>query len=145
MNNYVDDLLTEPLEIRHGGLRVPETPGLGVTIDEDALERYRVEPDATGGYLLPERRHILTVVWPNGKRTHYAHAAIPKPAGTAPYSHLMFGGSSHAEVGRQIWEDFLTGNHPVQERGVRLDVWKDDGTDAWSRLYARAEQEPVWE
>ncbi|MDX1933696.1 MAG: mandelate racemase/muconate lactonizing enzyme family protein [Capsulimonadales bacterium] len=145
MNNYADDLLVEPLTIRHGAVRVPEAPGLGVTVDEEALEKYRVDPDSTGGYRLPEPRHLLTVRWADGKQVHYAHANTPKPAGTAPYSHLAYGAGSHAEAGRQLWEDFLAGNHPVQERGVTLIVRKDDGTDEWASLYARAERGPVSE
>ncbi len=42
----VDDLITEPLEIRDGHVRVPEGPGLGVTLDEAAVERYRVAGDS---------------------------------------------------------------------------------------------------
>lgn len=38
----VDDLITEPLDIIDGHVRVPEGPGLGVTLDEEALDRYRV-------------------------------------------------------------------------------------------------------
>jgi muconate cycloisomerase len=38
----VDDLITEPLVIENGHVRVPEGPGLGITLDEDALERYRM-------------------------------------------------------------------------------------------------------
>ncbi|CAN5820945.1 dipeptide epimerase [soil metagenome] len=39
----VDDMITEPLVIENGHVRVPEGPGLGVTLDEDALVRYRVQ------------------------------------------------------------------------------------------------------
>ncbi len=37
-----DDLIREPLTIEHGHVRVPEGPGLGIELDEDALDRYRV-------------------------------------------------------------------------------------------------------
>jgi L-alanine-DL-glutamate epimerase-like enolase superfamily enzyme len=36
------DLARPELEIREGGITVPETPGLGVELDEDAIARYRV-------------------------------------------------------------------------------------------------------
>jgi muconate cycloisomerase len=42
----VDDLITEALVITDGHVRVPEGPGLGVTLDEAAVERYRVAGDA---------------------------------------------------------------------------------------------------
>ncbi len=38
----VDDLIREPLVIADGHVRVPEGPGLGVELDEDAVDRYRV-------------------------------------------------------------------------------------------------------
>jgi muconate cycloisomerase len=37
----VDDLIVDPLVIADGHVRVPEGPGLGVTLDEEAVERYR--------------------------------------------------------------------------------------------------------
>jgi L-alanine-DL-glutamate epimerase-like enolase superfamily enzyme len=39
---YDDDLLAEPLDWRDGSVRALERPGLGVTLDEQALSRYRV-------------------------------------------------------------------------------------------------------
>ncbi len=37
-----DDLLKEPVALENGFIDVPERPGLGVEIDEEKLERYRV-------------------------------------------------------------------------------------------------------
>jgi muconate cycloisomerase len=37
-----DDLIVEPLDYAGGRVRVPDGPGLGVTLDEDALDRYAV-------------------------------------------------------------------------------------------------------
>jgi len=34
------EILTEPLELDHGDLIVPRTPGLGVAVDESVVERY---------------------------------------------------------------------------------------------------------
>lgn len=39
-----DDLIVEPLDYGGGRVRVPEGPGLGVTLDCDALDRYAVAP-----------------------------------------------------------------------------------------------------
>lgn len=41
-----DDLIIEPLDYSNGIVRVPQGPGLGVTLDEEALERYATA-DAT--------------------------------------------------------------------------------------------------
>jgi L-alanine-DL-glutamate epimerase-like enolase superfamily enzyme len=40
---HESDLLTEPLSLDFEGARVPEAPGLGVTLDEDQLRRFRVD------------------------------------------------------------------------------------------------------
>jgi L-rhamnonate dehydratase len=40
---FVSDLLAEPLEFRDGMLRVPTRPGLGIDLDEQLLERMRVD------------------------------------------------------------------------------------------------------
>lgn len=39
---YTDDIVTEPFEYNDGALTVPEGPGLGVELDMNKVERYRV-------------------------------------------------------------------------------------------------------
>ena len=114
LNGYSDDLLAEPLTIRGGHLRVPEGPGLGVTVDEAALARYRMAPP----YEITYPPQLLSVVWPGGRVVHYADM-------------------------NQMWVDFLAGNQPVQERGVTLTIQPDDGSPAWAELRARATTAPV--
>lgn len=114
LNIYSDDLLAEPLVIQNGGVRVPEGPGLGVEIDESALERFRMQPP----YDLPYPRHVMSVVWPSGRVVHYTTMA-------------------------QCWADFQRGNQPAQERGVNLEVHPDDGSATWTELYERALKAPV--
>jgi L-alanine-DL-glutamate epimerase-like enolase superfamily enzyme len=117
LNNYTDDLLVEPLLIQDGYLRLPEGPGLGVTVDEEALMRFKMDPP----YDLPKEHHIISVIWPGGRAAHYAHNW------------------------EQMWPDFRNGNLPAQERGVRTEIWADDGTPEFAELYARAERGVVWE
>ena len=114
LNNYADDLLVEPLQITGGYARVPEAPGLGIEIDQDALTRYRMEPP----YELPRPRLLISVTWPGGLVRHYANI-------------------------HQIWKDANVGNIPVQARGVRMQVRRDDGSKAWGELYERAQLAPV--
>lgn len=115
LNNYADDLLAEPLTIRGGFIKTPEAPGLGVTIDESALQRYRMAPP----YDHPPPRLLLSVVWPHGRVMHYT------------------------SMRPQCWDDFWAGNQPVQERGVTMEVHADDGSSEWAELYARALHAPV--
>ena len=114
LNNYADDLLIEPLQISGGYARVPEAPGLGVEVDQDALTRYRMEPP----YELPRPRLLLSVIWPGGLVRHYADI-------------------------HQIWDDAKWGNIPVQARGVMMKVRRDDGSKEWAELYGRAQLGPV--
>ncbi len=37
-----DDLMKEPFTMKDGFYQVPTQPGLGVHLDEDALEKYRI-------------------------------------------------------------------------------------------------------
>ncbi|MVA99030.1 mandelate racemase [Nitratireductor sp. CAU 1489] len=39
---YADDLIAAPLEFTDGGIRVPTGPGMGVEVDENKIETYRV-------------------------------------------------------------------------------------------------------
>lgn len=41
-----EDLIIDPIPFRDGALVVPDTPGLGVELDRDALDRYRVPIEA---------------------------------------------------------------------------------------------------
>jgi L-alanine-DL-glutamate epimerase-like enolase superfamily enzyme len=43
-NPLVTKLSKHPFTIENGALRVPDTPGLGIDIDLDTIERYRVPP-----------------------------------------------------------------------------------------------------
>jgi L-alanine-DL-glutamate epimerase-like enolase superfamily enzyme len=114
LNIYSDDLLAEPLTIRGGYARVPDQPGLGITVDEAALSRFRMEPP----YELPKPRLLISVTWPGGLTRHYA------------------------DIG-QCRDDALIGNIPAQEPGVGMRVRPDDGSKEWADLHARAAVAPV--
>lgn len=115
LNNYADDLIVHPIAIHEGYARVPDAPGLGVEVDEAALMKYKMSPP----YELPPPKLLLSVVWPGGRVRHYANI-------------------------RQCWTDAFAGNIPVQDRGVRMHVRKDDGSPEWAELYARASAAPFW-
>lgn len=40
---YEHDLLAQPLDVRQGSVKAPELPGLGVSLDMEAVARYRME------------------------------------------------------------------------------------------------------
>ncbi len=115
LNIYSDDLLVNPLPIRGGYARLPEGPGLGIQVDEEALARFKMQPP----YEHPRPRQLLLVKWPDGRKRYYA------------------------QIG-QCWTDALNGNMPIHEPGACLEPIPDDGTKDWAEMMARAEKGPVF-
>jgi L-alanine-DL-glutamate epimerase-like enolase superfamily enzyme len=114
---YEHNLLTERIPVMSGVAQVPNGPGLGVEIDEHALEKYRVEKaDLT----LPKRLIRYT-----------------RPTGLAIY----FAQNSHHTS--QMWNYFAMGNQPVYEKGVKTELLDDDGTSDFADLHKAAQQAPV--
>ncbi|GGM64407.1 hypothetical protein GCM10010489_40040 [Microbacterium saperdae] len=116
MNTYSDDLLHTPLRVSGGHVEVPEGVGLGVSVDEEALERYRVDD----GFVVPTPRRLLTVDYGDGRARSFVSA-------------------------KQLWDDFteLT-TMPVQPPGSSLDIADDDGSAEFAALHARARRHPQW-
>ena len=81
-NIYAHSLLTKPIEVVGGFHEVPTGPGLGVEVDLEAVERYRVpdavlaelsgQPGAVAGRdgVRPVPRIINSVVYPDGAAVH---------------------------------------------------------------------------
>jgi len=115
LNNYADDLIVNPIEIHEGYAHVSQAPGLGIEVDEQALVKYTLKPP----YELPRPKLLLSVVWPGNRVRHYSNI-------------------------QQAWTDALAGNIPVQDRGVRMHVRKDDGSPDWAEKFARASVAPFW-
>ena len=86
-------------------MRVPEGPGLGVEMDRDAIENYRVEPD----FKLDVKRQIHTICWPDGRKTHYPDGSYR--------------------------QDFLEGRILGFLPGISLDLQVDDGSEEFDQRY----------
>jgi len=110
---YQHHLLKERIPVLGGHARVPEKPGLGVEIDEDALERYRVD---AADHSLPRR--LIKVTRPGGVNVYFVNSA-------------------------QKWTFFGRGNQPVDDWGCDTDLIDDDGSSDFSSLYDRATESPV--
>ena len=68
------DLLKERLEVLDSTIAVSDTPGLGIEVDEDALEKYRVELETpTPQALFRQRARICRVHIPDGKGGEHVH------------------------------------------------------------------------
>ncbi len=71
------DLLTEPLDLKPDGARVPDGPGLGVELDEEQLSRFRVLVRSTQQPVEPDRRSRSATLWQRGRRACKVNENIP--------------------------------------------------------------------
>ncbi len=119
INLYSEHLITQPVQVSEGAHKVPDAPGLGVEVDEDAVERFRVPAeklDAEGYTIHPVPEIIKTAVYPDGSCIH-----------------IVGDGLSY----------FNAGNGEAQVEGARLELTFNDGSEAWAKLFAQAREAPV--
>jgi L-alanine-DL-glutamate epimerase-like enolase superfamily enzyme len=116
MNIYSEQLISQPIEVVDGHIAVSDEVGLGLQLDEDAIERLRVDPEAH----VETPRVIYTAVFADGQQAHYRDEDAYR-------------------------QDFKAGNMPIAHRDVRMDTWRDDGSDAFAELLARVAAGPVRE
>jgi len=96
------DLLKERIEVVDGFIRVPEGPGLGVEVDEEAIRHYQVDPDT------PTPRDLYH------KNPPTVRIIIPNEDGGETV--LTFTNES------AYYQPFLKGEYPVFVPGVRLET-----------------------
>jgi len=109
---YVHPLVKPRIAVENGTATIPELPGLGVELDEDAVAKYRIEPLARRPNP-PEA--LMAVRWPTGAVSYYASSA-------------------------QYWEDFRSGRLPIFVKGVRFEYIPDTGSREWKELHERAKK-----
>ncbi|MXZ74337.1 MAG: hypothetical protein F4207_06620 [Gemmatimonadetes bacterium] len=115
---WKSDVVTERLEPVNGFVRVPETPGLGVTLDREELERLkRLELPRQGRWIIRSR-------YENGARMY--NIADPEDS--------IF----------MVRPDRRRGMVPMSyDAPITTEYWDDDGTDAYREMFARIEREGV--
>jgi hypothetical protein len=113
---YTHQMITPAIAVQNGTAAVPERPGLGVDLDEEAVARFRLDSMPPEPYPAPGL--LLAIRWGSGATTYYAHT-------------------------RQYWDDFLAGRLPVFSRNVRLERVADDGSPDWKELQSRAQKGAV--
>ena len=123
INLYTHHLLSEEIRVEGGYQQVPEGPGLGVEVDEEAVHQHlippeKLEPFAASGALFahPKPRIINTVVYPDDTCVHMTGLNLGY---------------------------YINGNAPVYVEGARVESWFDDGSAEWAELYERAGKYPV--
>ena len=111
---YQHSLLTERISVEGGHARVPEAAGLGVEVDEAALDKYSVK---RAEHSLPKR--LIKVCRPSGVNVYFTRPA-------------------------QNWEFTWSGNQPVDEWRSRTEYLDDDGSPEFTSLHAEASNAPVF-
>ena len=109
---FTHQLVRPAIAVDNGLAPVPDAPGLGVELDEEAVARFRIPPKAKP---YPAPGLLIAIRWPSGATSYYAHA-------------------------QQYWDEFLGGRLPLFPRGVRLEQVPDDGSPGWRELQARARE-----
>ncbi len=101
---WEDDLLIERLDVTDGTLAVPDAPGLGVKVDVEAIERYRVRVGTPSPRDLARQR----------KRT--VRITIPPAREGGDPTVLEFGGED------EYYQPFLRGEYRGFVPGVRMEI-----------------------
>ncbi|MBI1925179.1 hypothetical protein HYR99_13135 [Candidatus Poribacteria bacterium] len=116
---WAEDVVTPALEVAGGTVPVPESPGLGVTLDRDALARWSsAEPE-------PSPRALIRIQYA-GLPPIYAQLpvhALSDSKGTGP--------------------SFVNGYGAGYNQPVDLDFWDDDGSAKFAEMWERTAGGPV--
>ena len=112
---YTEQLVDPLMKVSNGFALVPDAPGLGVELDREAVEKYRIEPKEKP-YPAPDI--LIAIRWPSGAGSYYTHTM-------------------------QYWKDFQEGRLPVFPAGVYLEQVMDDGSAEWKELRQKAIEKAV--
>ena len=112
---YADQFVTDAFEVNNGMTAVPHRPGIGVTVDWSIVEKYRVERQPKP---YPHPGLLIRVDWPSGTESYFTHA-------------------------QQMWDAWKGGELPAFVKGVNMTLVENDGSQEWTDLQTRAQQQPV--
>ncbi len=107
-DQYEEDITTARIPVVDGCSPVPDQPGLGYQVDEEALERLATQQ------LTQPPRHVGVLHMPSG-HTYYGKSYV------APGS--------------------LVGRQEGAVRGFRSELWEDDGSAEFQRVYERVQRQ----
>ncbi len=107
-DQYEEDYTTERIPVIEGASPVPEGPGLGYEVDEDALARIAANKPIE----------------------------IPKHVGVLhmPGGHTFYGRS-------YVSPTRVTGREEGTIRGIKSEIWEDDGSTEFAGIYDRGQKE----
>lgn len=113
---YVDHMVAPRISVFNGAAPAPDAPGLGVALNEEAVESFRLPAMPAKPY--PAPKLLIAIRFGSGATSYYTHTM-------------------------QFWDDFSLGRLPVFQPGTRLELVADDGSAGWSDLQSRAAAKAV--
>ena len=113
---YTHSMLSRDIEVKDGFAAIPSGPGLGYELDEDAVEKFRVEKPARR----PDPPRLIETSWPDGRKMYIAN--------NGQVNFMLRPGQK--------------GELPYYEPGVDTRLLEDNGTEEWKRLYKEARKAP---
>jgi len=113
---YTHSMLSRDIEVKDGFAAIPSGPGLGYELDEDAVEKFRVEKPARR----PDPPRLIETSWPDGRKMYIAN--------NGQVNFMLRPGQK--------------GKLPYYEPGVDTRLLEDNGTEEWKRLYKEARKAP---
>ena len=108
-DQYEDDITVERIPVVNGASPVPEGPGLGVEVNEDALAELAAREPT------PVPKHVAVLHLADG--------------------HDIFYPSLEA-----VNVENMTGREEGAIRGLELELWDDDGSDEFIKIYERVQK-----
>ncbi len=109
---FTHHMVLPRIQVSNGMADVPNQPGLGLELDEEAIARFRLPEMPAKPY--PHPGLLIAIRFGSGAVSYYTHC-------------------------QQYWKDFQEGHLPVFMPGTRLEVVPDDGSREWKELQARAQ------
>lgn len=107
--------IVAPPQPTAGLMTVPNEPGLGIAVDENAIATLRIDDEPR-----PPLRRISTAIYPEGYCWHFA-------------------------TEQQRHEAYHFGDFPGFVPGIRLEIQEDDGSQDFDNLYNRCLAAPVFD
>lgn len=114
-DQYLEDVTQERIPVVEGASPVPDGPGLGVEVDEEALAELATKAPSVP---LEPPRHIGVLRLPDGQRL-YTEATPPVAA--------------------------ITGREEGAVRGIGMELREDDGSEEFDELYQRVVRDGAFE
>ena len=116
VTSFTHEILRDPLEVVAGYTKVPQSPGLGVVVDEAKINALTLHDK----YPLELPRRIYSFYLDDGRVRIYTSVD-------------------------QLWVDTsLSGEMPVQPERSSLGIRDDDGSVEFDALFQRALAHPIW-